>query len=82
MGERLRDLAQARQVICITHLPQIASLAARHFSVVKDTQADPTCATVVQLGERETVSELIRMMGAADTDASARKHARELRKAA
>jgi DNA repair protein RecN (Recombination protein N) len=82
VGERLRDLAQGRQVICITHLPQIASLAARHFSVVKDTHADPTCATVVQLGERETVSELMRMMGAADTDASARKHARELRKAA
>jgi DNA repair protein RecN (Recombination protein N) len=82
VGERLRDLAQERQVICITHLPQIASLAARHFSVVKDTQADPTRATVVQLGERETVSELMRMMGAADTDASARKHARELRKAA
>ncbi|HEY7829023.1 MAG TPA: DNA repair protein RecN [Solirubrobacteraceae bacterium] len=82
VGERLRDLAQGRQVICITHLPQIASLATRHFSVVKDTHADPTCATVVQLGERETVSELMRMMGAADTDASARKHARELRKAA
>ena len=82
VGERLRDLADGRQVICITHLPQIASLAARHFSVVKDTHAEPTCATVVQLGERETVSELMRMMGAADTDASARKHARELRKAA
>ena len=82
VGERLRDLAQGRQVICITHLPQIASLATRHFSVVKDTQADPTCATVVRLGERETVSELMRMMGAADTDASARKHAQELRKAA
>ena len=82
VGERLRDLARGRQVICITHLPQIASLAARHFSVVKDTHADPTCATVVRLGERETVSELMRMMGAADTDSSARKHARELRKAA
>ncbi len=82
VGERLRDLARPRQVICITHLPQIASLAARHFSVVKDTSADPTRATVVQLGEREVVSELTRMMGAADGDASARKHARELRKAA
>jgi DNA repair protein RecN (Recombination protein N) len=82
VGERLRDLARGRQVICITHLPQIASLAARHFSVVKDTRADPTCATVVQLGERETLSELTRMMGAAEGDASARKHARELRKAA
>jgi DNA repair protein RecN (Recombination protein N) len=82
VGERLRDLAQGRQVICITHLPQIAALAARHFSVVKDTHADPTCAAVVTLSEPEAVSELMRMMGADDTDASARKHARELRKAA
>jgi DNA repair protein RecN (Recombination protein N) len=82
VGERLRDLAHGRQVICITHLPQIASLAARHFSIVKDTSADPTRATVVQLGEREVVSELTRMMGAAEGDASARRHARELRKAA
>jgi DNA repair protein RecN (Recombination protein N) len=82
VGERLRELSGARQVICITHLPQIASLAQRHFSVVKDTTADPTCATVVQLGERQTVAELVRMLGAAEDDASARKHARELRKAA
>ncbi len=82
VGERLRDLARGRQVICITHLPQIASLAARHFSVVKDTRADPTRATVVTLDERESVSELMRMMGASETDASARRHARELRKAA
>jgi DNA repair protein RecN (Recombination protein N) len=82
VGERLRDLAHGRQVICITHLPQIASLAARHFSVVKDTSADPTRATVVQLGEHEVVSELTRMMGAVEGDASAREHARELRKAA
>jgi DNA repair protein RecN (Recombination protein N) len=82
VGERLRALAEARQVICITHLPQIASLAQRHFSVVKDTAADPTVATVVQLGERQTVAELVRMLGAAEDDATARKHARELRKAA
>ncbi len=82
VGERLRALAQTRQVICITHLPQIASLAQRHFSVVKDTAADPTCASVVQLGERQTVAELVRMLGAAENDTAARKHARELRKAA
>jgi DNA repair protein RecN (Recombination protein N) len=82
VGERLRELARGRQVICITHLPQIAALAARHFSIVKDTQADPTQTVVVTLGERETVSELMRMMGAAESDASARRHARELRKAA
>jgi DNA repair protein RecN (Recombination protein N) len=82
VGERLRGLGEGRQVICITHLPQIASLGARHFSIVKDTDADPTRTCVVELGEREVVSELVRMLGAAEDDVSARRHARELRKAA
>jgi DNA repair protein RecN (Recombination protein N) len=82
VGERLRDLAAVRQVVCITHLPQIASLAARHFSVVKDTSADTTRASVHQLGEPEVLAELVRMLGAPERDVSARRHARELRKAA
>jgi DNA repair protein RecN (Recombination protein N) len=82
VGARLRELGRSRQVLCITHLPQIASLGDRHFSIVKDTAADPTCATVVQLGEPEVVSELVRMLGAEDGDSAARRHARELRRAA
>jgi DNA repair protein RecN (Recombination protein N) len=82
VGERLQSLAENRQILCITHLPQIASLATRHFSVSKDTSADPTVATVVQLAEREVVTELVRMLGAEDQDTAARKHARELRRAA
>ena len=82
VGERLRQLSATRQVLCITHLPQIASLGARHFSISKDTSADPTLTTVVQLGEPEVVSELVRMLGAEDQDATARRHARGLRKAA
>jgi DNA repair protein RecN (Recombination protein N) len=82
VGERLRRLGESRQVVCITHLPQIASLGARHFSVVKDTSADPALATVVQLGEPQVVSELVRMLGARDGDATAARHARDLRKAA
>jgi DNA repair protein RecN (Recombination protein N) len=82
VGERLRSLARARQVLCITHLPQIASLAERHFSVAKDTSADPTLATVAQLAERDVVTELVRMLGAEDEDDAARRHARELRRAA
>ena len=82
VGERLQSLAQGRQIVCITHLPQIASLAARHFSVSKDTTADPTVASVVQLAERDVVTELVRMLGAEDQDVAARKHARELRRAA
>jgi len=82
VGARLRDLGQHRQVLCITHLPQIASLGDRHFSIAKDQTADPTRATVVQLGEPEVVSELVRMLGADSTDTTARRHARELRRAA
>jgi DNA repair protein RecN (Recombination protein N) len=82
VGARLRDLGERRQVLCITHLPQIASLGARHFSIVKDTTAQPTRATVVQLGEGEVVSELVRMLGADSDDTAARRHARDLRRAA
>ncbi len=82
VGERLRELGEGRQVLCITHLPQIASLGDRHFTIVKDTAADPTLATVVQLDEPEVVTELVRMLGAEDGDSTARRHARDLRKAA
>jgi len=82
VGARLRELAQSRQVLCITHLPQIASLGDRHFTIVKDTSTVPTRATVVQLGERDVVSELVRMLGADTADAGARRHAAELRRAA
>lgn len=82
VGERLQSLAQGRQVLCITHLPQIASLATRHFSVTKDTSADPTLATVVQLTEPEVVTELVRMLGAEEQDITARRHAQDLRSAA
>jgi DNA repair protein RecN (Recombination protein N) len=82
VGTRLKALAEGRQVLCITHLPQIASLGERHFSVVKDTHAAPTRATVVQLQEPDVLGELVRMLGADDGDGSARRHARELRRAA
>ncbi len=82
VGERLRDLAATRQVICITHHPQIASLATRHFSVVKESAGGQTRTTVEQLAEPEVLSELVRMLGAPDRDAAARRHARELRRAA
>jgi DNA repair protein RecN (Recombination protein N) len=82
VGECLRGLADGRQVLCITHLPQIASLAARHFSVIKDTTVQPTRTAVVQLDEKAVVSELVRMLGAPEQDEAARSHANELRRAA
>jgi DNA repair protein RecN (Recombination protein N) len=82
VGARLRELGEHAQVLCITHLPQIASLGDRHFSIVKDTAVEPTRTTVVQLGEPEVVAELVRMLGADTDDTTARRHARDLRRAA
>jgi DNA repair protein RecN (Recombination protein N) len=82
VGERLRELARTRQVVCITHLPQIASLAERHFSIAKDTSVRPTRASVRELGDSDVVSELVRMLGADDGDSGALRHARELLRAA
>jgi DNA repair protein RecN (Recombination protein N) len=82
VGARLRGLARGRQVLCITHLPQIASLGERHFAIFKDTSAEPTRATVVQLEQAEVVAELVRMLGADGDDGGARRHARALLRAA
>jgi DNA repair protein RecN (Recombination protein N) len=82
VGARLRELGERRQVLCITHLPQIASLGDRHFSIVKDGSADPARASVLQLRDADVVSELVRMLGADSDDNVARRHARELRRAA
>jgi DNA repair protein RecN (Recombination protein N) len=62
VGEQLRELATGRQVICITHLPQIASLADRHFRVEK-VPGDPTHTTIEALAEDERNDELRRMLG-------------------
>jgi DNA repair protein RecN (Recombination protein N) len=82
VGEQLRALAAGRQIVCITHLPQIASLADRHFTIVKDTSGATARTTVARLERGDVVGELVRMLGAEDGDAAARRHARELLKAA
>jgi DNA repair protein RecN (Recombination protein N) len=82
VGAQLRALAAGRQLLCITHLPQIASLAARHFSIAKDQTAEPARTTVTALDEPAVVAELVRMLGADADDMTARRHAKELRRAA
>jgi DNA repair protein RecN (Recombination protein N) len=82
VGERLRALAEGRQVICITHLPQIASLARRHFRIAKSAKGDLARTSVEALAEDALVGELVRMLGADGADAGARRHAEELLAAA
>ena len=82
VGEHLRALAAGRQVLCITHLPQVAALAARHFTIAKDTSAAPARTTVSALDHDGVVGELVRMLGAGEGDRAATRHARQLLRAA
>jgi DNA repair protein RecN (Recombination protein N) len=90
VGERLRALGESRQVLCITHLPQIAALAERHFRIEKSSPArgrrrsgDGVAeATVEALDGDAVVAELCRMLGAESSDAGARRHAQDLLRAA
>jgi DNA repair protein RecN (Recombination protein N) len=82
VGAHLRGLAAGRQVLCITHLPQVAAMAAHHFTIVKDGSRAPAVTTVSALSGDGVVEELVRMLGADDGDRAARGHARELLKAA
>jgi DNA repair protein RecN (Recombination protein N) len=82
VAERLRDLADGRQVVCITHLPQIAAVGQRHFAIVKEGAVEPARTVVTQLDGGDVVAELVRMLGADAGDGAARRHAEELLKAA
>ncbi len=82
VGERLRGLADGRQVLCITHLPQIAALATSHFRIEKSAENDTALTTVEALDGDGVVAELCRMLGAEASDKAARRHAEELLAAA
>jgi DNA repair protein RecN (Recombination protein N) len=82
VGERLRSLGEGRQVLCITHLPQVASLASTHFRLRKDLDAEPATATVERLDGEGVVEEIRRMLGGEDAGGAAERHARELLAAA
>jgi DNA repair protein RecN (Recombination protein N) len=82
VGERLRALGTERQVLCITHLPQVASMAQAHFRIAKSLAGGQATATVERVDGDELVAEIVRMLGGSDGDEAADRHARELLKAA
>lgn len=82
VGERLRALGEGRQVICITHLPQVASLAGTHFTLEKDVSGERASARVRRLDGDGVVEEIRRMLGGEQSDEAATRHARELLAAA
>ncbi len=79
VAAKLRALAAARQVIVITHLPQVAAVADRHYRLVKGVDAAGRATTSIEAVEGDgLVDELCRMLGAAPGDEGARRHAQEL----
>jgi DNA repair protein RecN (Recombination protein N) len=78
VGKRLRAIAEANQVLCVTHLPQIAAFARNHFSVAKTVTGERTETAVKRLGEQERVEELSRMLGGELITPTARRHAQEM----
>ncbi|MFT4245321.1 MAG: DNA repair protein RecN [Micrococcaceae bacterium] len=80
IGQRLAKLAKYKQVICVTHLPQVAAFANNHISVVKTSNADAgvTHSDIRTLVGQERVKEIARMMTGFDESETALQHAREL----
>jgi DNA repair protein RecN (Recombination protein N) len=78
IGRKIRSVAQHRQVLCITHLPQIAVFADQHFKVEKAIRGDRTLSTVRRLTQREQREEIARMLGGLTITAKTRAAAREL----
>jgi DNA repair protein RecN (Recombination protein N) len=82
VGERLRGLGEERQVLCITHLPQVASMAETHFRIEKTVDGGQSTASVERVDGEGLVAEIVRMLGGSDGDEAADRHARELLRAA
>ncbi|NBV75170.1 MAG: DNA repair protein RecN [Methylococcaceae bacterium] len=78
VGQKLRQLSGKRQVLCVTHLPQVAAQAHQHLFVAKDQQRDITASTVFNLSEQERVQELARMLGGVTITANTLAHAAEM----
>jgi len=78
VGQKLRSLGLGRQVLCVTHLPQVAAQAHHHLYVEKNNQTDITSSTVRLLDNEERVAEIARMLGGVTITENTRAHAREM----
>lgn len=81
VGHLLKTLSRSRQVLCITHLPQVAAYADHHYHIEKTSDAQSTKTRVLPLDDDARIIELARMLGSAKSDTS-REHARAMREQA
>ena len=78
VGRRLQELGANRQVLCVTHLPQVASLADQHFRISKVTDGKSTRTRVSPLAQEERTEELARMLGGVEITRKTLEHAAEM----
>ncbi len=78
VGQKLRSLSQYRQVMCVTHLPQVAAQAHHHLYVEKNNESDITSSQVRLLKNEERVEEIARMLGGVTMTANTLAHAQEM----
>jgi DNA repair protein RecN (Recombination protein N) len=78
LGRKLKAIAARHQVLCVTHLPQVASFADRHYAVRKRVERGRTVTELRALGTDERVEEVARMLGGETVTETARRHAREM----
>jgi len=78
VGKLLHQLGQTHQILCVTHLPQVAAQGNHHLKVSKSQNGDKTVSQVQPLGRIERVEEVARMLGGATITDTTRRHAREL----
>ena len=82
VSEKLREISGGHQVICITHLPQIASMADSHYLIEKSVQDGKTVTHIEALDEAASVQELARMLGGVQITDTVLESAREMKRLA
>lgn len=78
VGEKISRLGKTLQVLCVTHLPQVAAFADHHYQVAKTEEAGRTSTSLQRLDADEQVAEMARMLGGAHVGERTLEHAREL----
>ena len=82
VSEKLNDIGRSHQVICITHLPQIAAMADSHYKIEKTVKGGRTVTEVTKLKGDEEIGELCRLLGGAAITEAVEKNAREMKELA
>jgi len=78
VGRMLAELGQTRQVLCVTHLPQVAAHAGRHWRIRKESESGRAATRVERLDDPQRVEEVARMLGGVELTETTRQHAREM----